>query len=286
MNILNMSQCAGPYCCNPALKKCSACLKVSYCSSECQKSDWKGHKKICKILKRLSNDLQPYHEVEEVIIEILNTPRNARVLNELLKYAEYQFGDRVPGKAYRQRGNSERIDNYQVEINIMICIDYSLINVHLDNGLLSIIDCHYIILPYYEKMLELLKPWSLCVDLDAANGVDILNKDQIHNILRLLSETERNVAVIYQHRNQFIIAENHHQRAISYARQYNEEGETKTTLLLEALIRYCELRIQQGDFEGGVQLAEDAYNCVAVAYDPVHPQVPESCWYTYRLSST
>jgi len=36
------------------LKKCGACKKVYYCSTDCQKHDWKhGHKAICKKIKRL-----------------------------------------------------------------------------------------------------------------------------------------------------------------------------------------------------------------------------------------
>jgi tetratricopeptide (TPR) repeat protein len=214
--------------------------------------------------------------VEQVIDEILDTPGNTRVLNESLKYTEFQFGNRIPGKAYRQSGNRGRINNFQVEINIMIFIYNSLISICKEEKSLSVMDCDEMILPYYEKMLELLKPWSLCVDLDAANRVDSLIKNQIDEMLRRLSETEKIVATIYQHRNQFVIAESHCQRAISYARRYNEEGKTKTTLLLNALTIYCELRIHQGDFEGGVQLAEEAYNYVAVAYNPVHPQVQKA----------
>jgi hypothetical protein len=32
----------------PALSKCAACGAVKYCSKECQKKDWKQHKKVCK----------------------------------------------------------------------------------------------------------------------------------------------------------------------------------------------------------------------------------------------
>ena len=34
--------------CNSKMKRCSACKQVYYCSSECQKKDWNGHKIICK----------------------------------------------------------------------------------------------------------------------------------------------------------------------------------------------------------------------------------------------
>ncbi|KAF8991943.1 hypothetical protein BDQ17DRAFT_1188267, partial [Cyathus striatus] len=33
---------------NPTLKICTGCRKVRYCSEECQKTDWKRHKKECK----------------------------------------------------------------------------------------------------------------------------------------------------------------------------------------------------------------------------------------------
>ncbi|TYI22745.1 hypothetical protein ES332_A06G124400v1 [Gossypium tomentosum] len=36
-------------CSNPASKKCSRCKSVRYCSSACQRVDWKdGHKTKCK----------------------------------------------------------------------------------------------------------------------------------------------------------------------------------------------------------------------------------------------
>lgn len=31
----------------PELKRCSQCKRTYYCSSECQKADWKSHKSVC-----------------------------------------------------------------------------------------------------------------------------------------------------------------------------------------------------------------------------------------------
>jgi hypothetical protein len=194
----------------------------------------------------------------------------------LLRYTEFQFGDRIPGKPYRQRENSERIDNFEVEINIMLLIYRKLINFYIGDKSLSLIDCDNVLLPCYEKVLEVLEPWSLCVDLDAANPIESLSKDQIDRILKQLSNIERRIATIYMHRNQFDIAESYYQRAVSNARRYNEEGETKTTLVLNTLTTYCHLRIRQGNFADAIFVADEAYNCVAVAYNPVHPQVQEA----------
>ncbi|KAJ7017731.1 hypothetical protein C8F04DRAFT_425405 [Mycena alexandri] len=36
-------------CSKPAANRCSACKMVSYCSTECQRGDWKTHKIQCKV---------------------------------------------------------------------------------------------------------------------------------------------------------------------------------------------------------------------------------------------
>jgi len=36
---------------NGKSKLCSACMTVRYCSTACQKADWKGHKIACRALK-------------------------------------------------------------------------------------------------------------------------------------------------------------------------------------------------------------------------------------------
>jgi hypothetical protein len=36
---------------------------------------------------------------------------------------------------------------------------------------------------------------------------------------------------------------------------------------------FCDLRSLQGNYAGALTFAEEAYNCAAVAYNPVHPKV-------------
>jgi hypothetical protein len=121
------------------------------------------------------------------------------------------------------------------------------------------------ILSLFEKTLQVLKHWSLNVDLDATNRVEILSKDQINKILKLLSSTEEAAAIICMNKNRFNESENYCQQALLHARRYDGEGENKTTLLLKVLTMYCHLRMRLVDFADGVIWAELAYNCVAVA---------------------
>lgn len=39
-------------CGKPATQRCSRCKNSWYCSRECQIKQWKGHKKICDLLKK------------------------------------------------------------------------------------------------------------------------------------------------------------------------------------------------------------------------------------------
>jgi tetratricopeptide (TPR) repeat protein len=275
-----MSKCAHPDCLNLGTNKCSVCLRELYCSGECQKGDWKLHKSMCKILKKFSFSFQPYQEVIQIICTwIQDKPKlsqqKSRVLKHLISYLEYQFGDRIPGKTYRERG-FERIDNREVDFDILIPKYFELIDTYLSGDLLSMIDCDNLRLPYYEKILDLLRPWSAHLDLNSTSQIENLNKNQLNEILLYLSHTEREIGVINMHRSKFHIAENHFQLAIFYAKQYEGIEEEKTELLGNALNFYGELQTSQGKHADAVSLAEEAYDIVAVAYYPVHPKVQEA----------
>lgn len=203
---------------------------------------------------------------------ILDGPNNERVLKHLLTYATFQFGEPVAGLGYRQRGNGERIDDFTVEINNVIPIYQNFHNTYLRDTSLTRIDRDNFILRNAGKMLEVLQPWSVYLD----SRTDSVSKEKLDTIFDLLSKVEQNKASIYSNRNQFDIAENHNQQAVAYARRYEQEGEIKTTLLLSTLTDYSQLLVKKDDLAGAMVLAEDAYNCVAIAYNPVHPQVQKA----------
>ena len=48
-----------------AAKRCSRCKTVSYCSPDCQKSDWKAHKARCKRVVALAALMLPAVQTEQ-----------------------------------------------------------------------------------------------------------------------------------------------------------------------------------------------------------------------------
>jgi tetratricopeptide (TPR) repeat protein len=195
-------------------------------------------------------------------------PRNVRVLDHLLHYVEFQVGKRIPGKSYRQMGISlgERIDNWEFEIDIMLQIYLMSLSVYVTDKSLSLIGKDNMTLPYFGKIIEVLKPWF---------QMDSLSKVHTNHVLEVLSYAECGLAAVCTHRKKYKLSEDHCQLAISYARGC-DEGEVKTTRLFGALTCYSKLQGFQGDYTEALILAEEAYNVVAMIYNPVHPQVQEA----------
>jgi tetratricopeptide (TPR) repeat protein len=232
-------------------------------------------------LKKLSYELQPFNEVIQAIKELSNEKSkridlDIRFRHHLISYAGHQFGDRAPGKDYRERANGERIDNWNAEIGMLIPTYCQLVDAYQWDESLSTIDSDNLCFPYLEKMLELLRPWSVNLDLDSTGRIDILDKEQIALLLVRSIETELQIAFIHTERSRFDQAENHCQQALSHARLYEGKEEEKTNLLCKALRGYIHLRMSQEKYADAVIFAEEAYNLVAVAYNPVHPKVQEA----------
>jgi hypothetical protein len=109
--------------------------------------------------------------------------------------------------------------------------------------------------------------------LNSSSLSDSLTGDQINHILWISSSTEFKIASIYVHRNLFDLAEDYCQRALPHARLYEGEEEEKADLLCRALSAYANLQDRQGKYTAAVAFAKEAYNYVAVVYNPVHPEV-------------
>lgn len=55
-----------------SLRVCGACKAVHYCSRECQKSDWKKHKTICKVRQTIDNSFANGTPADQLFIKSWN----------------------------------------------------------------------------------------------------------------------------------------------------------------------------------------------------------------------
>lgn len=101
------------------------------------------------------------------------------------------------------------MDNWIIEIEILILIYANLLRVYNYDQALSVIDRDNLSFPYLEMMLDILKLWSTYLDLNRTSHVDSLDKWQINGILLYISQTEREIAQTYRRKNQFDLAGNH-----------------------------------------------------------------------------
>jgi tetratricopeptide (TPR) repeat protein len=229
-------------------------------------------------LKKLSSRLQPYNEVVRITKEILasNKGNDLRVLEHLLSYADYQFGQQVAGRDYRERIDGRRIDNWNVDIEILLQISNAMVEIYTSNSSLSPMIRDKGMFPHVERSLQILSPWMDTIDFDATHQSNSITSAKAHYLLEISCTLERNMAMLAFSRSQYDIAERHSHRCLVNSRRFRIEGEEKTTSILGALGLHVNLRQFQGDFSGAVTFAEEAYNLVVDAYDPVHPQVQEA----------
>jgi hypothetical protein len=177
-----------------AKNTCSVCLREPYCSSDCQKADRKDHKPICKVLKKLSNALQPYNDVAEVSTKILyeEPPKfrnNVRVLMHLLSYTEFQFGNHIPCKTYREREPDSQIANWRVEIEFSHQNSNLLISIISEDKSHSVLIRDNMMMPYLKKQSENLKPYSTLFELGDATFINQLGRSPAMCVLAILKQT-------------------------------------------------------------------------------------------------
>jgi hypothetical protein len=227
-----MSTCSQPGCPQRSTCRCTGCSRELYCSSSCQKLDWKIHKPMCKHLKKLSRKLQPYDDVVHEITQILqnkDVKHDDWLWRHLLSYALFQFGESIPGKHHRERVEPyyDVIDNHFVEIEFLDAIYRHLIQIYAHNDSLSTVTQANMMIPYLKKEIELLTRWWEHITFKNSFYTGCLNDDEINEILESISTAESILATLTVSRCQFDITENHCQLALAYAKQH--EGERKVT---------------------------------------------------------
>jgi len=232
---------------------------------------------MCPILKKLSNKLEPFHEAYRIINEILATKKGneIRVLEHLLSYAEYQFGEKVNGVLYRER-DGERINSWNIDLEIYYGINARMVDFYTSDRSLGLIKKSEKISLYLERSPRYINPWLIHLDSDGSDGISGLSEEEKNHLLQMLFTTESNLCKLTEERRQFDVAEGHCQRCLAYAKRLGIEGEFKTNMILEALTSCGDLRQRQDDFSSAVKYAEEAYNLVVEAYNPVHPQVQDA----------
>jgi hypothetical protein len=170
-------------------------------------------------LKKLPNKLQSYDEAVQTIDGILasNKGNDVRVLEHLLSYADYQFGQHVAGGEYRERSDGQCIANWEVDINILLNISTRIIDIHVTNLSLSNIIRDNKVYPYLEKSLHILSPWMVNIDSNATNQSNSLSFERTNYLLEKSSTIERDLTSVATDRNQFDVAEGHCRRCLAYS---------------------------------------------------------------------
>jgi len=242
---------------------------------------------MCPILKKLTKKLQPFHEAEPVINEILLSKKgnDIRVLEHLLSYAELQLEKVITGNGYRERESSQCIKYWHPDIAIFHIINSRIAGIYTANDSISELIRDNKRYPFLIKSLCLLNPWLPHLDSDTRHRADSISNDQIIYLWHELYFTERRIAEVTINRDQFDVAEIHCQRCLTYSKRAIikledkrdiVKGEDKTLATLAALRTIIDLRQRQGDYSGAVKFSEEAYNLVVEAYDPVHRKVQEA----------
>jgi hypothetical protein len=179
----------------------------------------------------------------------------------------------MTGRDYHERSDGQRIANWNVDINILLRISIKMGFICSNDLSLSAMIRDNKMYPYLERSLHILKPWMDTIDSDDTNQSSSLSFEQTNLLLKSSIQIEKNMALVAINRELFDVAEGYCHRCLVNSRRLGVEGEQKITFIFEALSTYASLRQHQEDYFSAVTFAEEAYNLLVDAYDPVHLQV-------------
>jgi hypothetical protein len=122
-------------------------------------------------------------QLTEAQIAKLGSNRCVKLLQHTLKFAEHQFGKRIEQhtkerKAIYKRNNGDWIGSWNVEVIRFVNIYDQLSLRNLENAI-----------PYMQKVLALLGPWRIQIDLSENERTDELDEEKIDTLHVILSAT-------------------------------------------------------------------------------------------------
>jgi tetratricopeptide (TPR) repeat protein len=263
-----MANCARVYCVNEGTKFCAVCLKESYCSSECQKLDWKIHKILCPCMKKGDKQRLPYSELNDKMGKLtrqakLNkgTENEIRILLCRLSFVEHQFGNQIEGESYGEEGGVAA-DNWGVDVTLSnYCIDLAC--AHIDN--------HKRIY-YLEKSLSILEPWRRQINYQKNKRIDVFEEEKIETLYRDLSDVENNIGIPCSN----LGMGNSDKAGDYYDRAYGKQrvnGKEKTEFLYDVLMKKGKILQSRRQFKECKAVYEEACNLMATFHYPDHPIV-------------
>lgn len=117
-------------CKKPAHLKCSRCRCVSYCSSECQKSDWKAHKPCCvDIALEIVNHVRRKILDDIEVIDPWDEKKDgaAWLENEIGMATDYFLSKLKPSTVYPDWGKCNSVEEVTKELRELSSSDLKFI---------------------------------------------------------------------------------------------------------------------------------------------------------------
>lgn len=238
-------------------KSCSARLKESCCSAKCQKDDWKTQKISNRLVKRMPDVLIPFDDVYSTAKDALNqteaqianlgTQKYIRLLQHALTFAQNQFGERIAGTSLYSKGKEDRIDVWDVEMNLLSKI-YDKFGYYDSSNVMY----------YYQKSLTILGPWIVQIGLSEIGRTDVLTELKVYYLFGLLSNTEFNLGVLHSQPNDWDKARHYIEQSILHGKQM-KEGEDKVEKVYRNISSLSDLHYKVDNLAEAKAVREETY---------------------------
>ena len=200
-----------------------------------------------------------------------------RSLEHSITFSEYQFNiPSLPGRHnYCTRSDGVVISN----LTVAHAMSSQYLNLGTRYSNKQSLKGAALAAPYYKKSRDVLEPLLLLLDEieDTVEFTYILENRE--HLLGQLSRTEKKIAINCMELNRFQESDTHCRQCLYFAKKMKVNEEISTSLMVEALLCYGELREHQywGDCEitakGAYDYFEEAYLLTSQLYGPVHPLV-------------